>query len=90
MSQKMKDFQGNECAVSEQLYRLIVDKSELFGEEYRQDAQVKLIGGVDGHFNEPGYHFASGYVTITHPNASPAHFCGVKKSELELITDTTA
>ena len=85
MSKTMKDHQGRPCAVSEEIYRLKVNKSGLFGQEYREGAQVKLIGGVGGHFNEPGYHPSQGYVTITHPKASPAQFCGVKKRELELV-----
>ena len=86
---KMKDWEGKEYRVSDELYRLKVDKSELFGDNYKKGTPVRLIGG-EGHVDEPGYHFDPNWLTVTCPTENAADFCGVKKSELELITDQKA
>ena len=85
--QLIKDVQGNLCAVSKESYRLMTDYSAVLGDNYKAGAEVRLIGGVEGHYNEPGYHFYPEYVTVTHSKANPPQFAGVKRSELELITD---
>ena len=96
--QTMKNGKGDECVISEKLYRLKEDLSMKFGDLYEEGNQVKLIGGLykegievnllgelKNPADKPGHHYFKGLVLITSPKAIPADCWEVKKKQLELI-----
>jgi hypothetical protein len=77
----LRDTSGKECLLSREAYRLKEDITL----KYHSGIKVRLIGGVDDHYNIPGYHFNEDFVTVSKPGANPANFVGVRKNQLELI-----
>lgn len=54
---------------------------------YKKGTLVYPISGIDGN-ETPGYHFNKDYMTVCRIGASQAEFCGIKKKNLAVASET--
>jgi hypothetical protein len=80
----IRDYQGNICYLSDDVYILKNIESSFTSVNYKDGEYVRLISGVDGS-NIPGYHFDPEWVTVCDIYANVASFYGVKKSQIEKV-----
>lgn len=82
------DRSGRDCLLSNEVYQITADDPSGIGStRYRQGTKVRLISGVDGRYNTPGYHFRKDMVTVACLDAEKAEFIGVYKNHLELVRE---
>lgn len=74
----IKDYEGTEFSLSDQLYEITSDEHP--SRWYKRGAKVRII-------SDP--HFDKGYETVCRDDAEVAEFMGIKKTSLKPVPTTT-